>query len=184
MSKYKIHPLLEKRWSPRAFSDKPVTEEDVNKIFTGASWAASARNEQPWKYVYGLKGTPGFDRLWECLLPGNQPWTKNAAVLFVALQRHTFESNGKTNKKAMHDVGLANAQLLLQAVSVDIYGHLMAGYDAGKAKETLRLNEDMSPVCMGALGYLGDANDLEEPFKSREREPRTRKPLEEFVTKL
>lgn len=183
-TKYKIYPLLEKRWSPRAFSEKPVLENDVNVIFTGASWAASARNEQPWQYVYALKGTSGFDKLWNCLLPGNQPWAKNAAVLFVSLQRHAFESNGKPNKKAMHDVGLANAQLLLQAVSMDIYGHLMGGYDADKVKETLGLSDDVSPVCMGALGYLGDATDLDEPYKSREKAPRTRKTLDDFVTKL
>lgn len=183
-TKYTIHPLLEKRWSPRAFTTEPVKEEDVNEIFTGASWAASAMNEQPWQYVYALRDTPGFDTLWECLMPGNQPWTKNAAVLLVALQRNTYEKNGKPNKLAMHDVGMANAQLLLQATAKDIYGHLMAGFDAEKVKKELDLGEEVTPVCMGALGCLGDADDLEEPYKSRESAPRTRKPLEEFVTKL
>lgn len=184
LKKYEIHPLLEKRWSPRAFSAEPVAENIVNEIFTAASWAASAMNEQPWQYVYALRGTPGFYTLWECLLPGNQPWTKKAAVLFIALQRNKFESNGKQNKWATHDVGMANAQLLLQAVSKDVYGHLMAGFDADKVKTVLNLGEDISPVCMGALGYLGNADELNEPYKSRESAPRTRKMLEEFVTKL
>lgn len=184
MTKYEIHPLLEKRWSPRAFSAEPVIEEDINEIFTGASWAASANNEQPWQYVYAMRGTSGFEKLWECLATGNKPWTKQAAVLFVALQRNTFVKNGKTNRWAMHDVGMANAQLLLQATSKDIYGHLMAGFDAEKVESALDLNEDVTPVCMGALGYLGDADSLEEPFRSREKAPRTRKSLEEFVRKL
>lgn len=183
-TKYNIHPLLKKRWSPRAFSEKPVSEQDVNEIFTAASWAASAMNEQPWHYVYALRGTEGFGNLWECLKSGNQPWTKNAAVLFVALQRNTYTKNGNPNKWAMHDVGMANAQLLLQATSKNIYGHLMAGYYAEKVEKVLSLNNDVSPLCMGALGYLGNADDLEEPYKSRETAPRERKPIEEFVTKL
>ena len=183
-TKYNIHPLLEKRWSPRAFSPKPVTEEGVNEIFSGASWAPSAMNEQPWQYVYALRGTSGFDTLWDCLATGNQPWTKNAAVLFVALQRNTYEKNGRLNKLAMHDVGMANAQLLLQAGAKDIYGHLMGGFENDKVIEVLNLDENVSPVCMGALGYLGNADSLEEPYRSREKAPRTRKSLEEFVRRL
>ena len=184
MTKYQIHPLLEKRWSPRAFSTAPVPEEEVNEIFTAASWAASAMNEQPWRYVYALRGTEGFDSLWNCLADGNKPWTKQAAVLFVAIKVDTFLENGKPNNWAMHDVGMANAQLLLQATSKDIYGHLMAGFSSDKVKELLQLEENHTPVCMGALGYLGDADSLDEPYQSREKAPRTRKSLDEFVTKL
>ncbi|WP_297090452.1 nitroreductase family protein [uncultured Draconibacterium sp.] len=182
--KYTIHPLLEKRWSPRSFSAEPVSAEDVNKIFAGASWAASAMNEQPWQYVYALRGTPGFDTLWACLLPGNQPWAKKAAALFASLQRNTYEKNDKPNRFALHDVGMANAQLLLQAGAKGIYGHLMGGFDSEKLSTVLNLKENVSPVCMGALGYLGEPDDLEEPYRSRELAPRTRKALEEFVTKL
>jgi hypothetical protein len=32
-----------------------------------------------------------------------------------------------------------------------------------------------------ALGYLGEAEQLEEPFLSREKAARTRKPVSEFV---
>lgn len=183
-TKNNVHPLIQKRWSPRAFSEKLVSEEDLNTIFTGASWAASAMNEQPWQYVYAVRGTPGFHSLWECLLPGNKPWTKQAAVLFVAMQRHTFNSSGKQNKWATHDVGMANAQLLLQATSLNIFGHLMAGFDAEKLKTLLELGDNISPVCMGVLGYLGEPDQLEEPYKSREKAPRSRKALEEFVKKL
>ena len=184
MTKYKIHPLLEKRWSPRAFSPEPIAEEDVNEIFTAASWAASAMNEQPWQYVYAMRGTPGFDDLWDCLATGNKPWTKHAAVLFVAIKVDTFSDTGKPNKWAMHDVGMANAQLLLQATSKDIYGHLMAGFGSDQVKELLQLDDNLTPVCMGALGYLGEADELDEPYRSREKAPRTRKDLEEFVRKI
>ena len=52
-----IHPLLKKRWSPRAFADQEIPEEVLNELFEAARWAASSMNEQPWQYVYAQKGT-------------------------------------------------------------------------------------------------------------------------------
>jgi len=34
------------------------------------------------------------------------------------------------------------------------------------------------------LGYLTDAETLEEPFKTRELTPRTRNPISQFATKI
>lgn len=179
-----LHPLIRKRWSPRAFSEKKIEERELEVLFKAASWAASAINEQPWQYVYAVKGTSGFDVLWECLKPGNQPWTKAAPVIFLALYRNTFKKNGMPNPWAAHDLGMANAQLLLQAAAKDIYGHLMAGFDEQKLREKLQLGKDVTPVCVGVLGYMGNAEKLDEPYRTRETEGRARYGLNEFVHKV
>lgn len=179
-----IHPLIRKRWSALSFSDKMISEEEIEELFEAASWAASAYNEQPWQYVYARRGTEGFEQLWDCLTPGNQPWTKEAAILFVALKRNHFSQNGKVNLWATHDVGMANAQLLLQAAHRDIYGHLMAGYDTEKLAHLLKLGEDVSPVCMGALGFLGEVDQLEASYKNRELSRRSRHAVEKFVKSI
>lgn len=176
--------IIEKRWSPRAFSNNALEAKEVKQIFTAASWAASANNEQPWSYIYALNGTSGFENLWNCLSEGNKPWTKNVPLIFVALYRTTFKRNGKPNPWALHDLGMANSQLLLQAASHDIYGHLMAGFDADKTKQVLELDVDLVPACFGVLGYLGDPDSLEEPYKSREKAERTRIGISEFVKQL
>ncbi len=179
-----VHPLIKKRWSPRAFSEEKIPQELLDGIFEAASCAPSAMNEQPWKYVYAERGTPGFDKLWSCLMPGNQPWTKKAPVIFVAIYNKYYENNGRENTAAEHDLGMANANLLMQAVSQDIYGHLLGGFDAQKTAEVLNLDDEQVPFCMGVLGYLGDPEQLEEPYKSREQAERSRKELKEFVLKL
>ena len=179
-----IHPMIRGRWSPRAFSEQPITQKMMEELFEAARWAPSAFNEQPWQFVYALKGTEGFEKLWACLSSGNQPWVKNAAAITVAMIRKTYVRNGKLNHWASHDLGLANAQLLVQAMSRDLYGHLMAGFDASKVVEMLNLSEDVEPICMGAFGYLGKPESLEEPYHTRELATRTRKPTSEFVTKL
>ena len=181
---YNIHPLIQKRWSPRSFSDQEIAPEQLNELFEAARWAASANNEQPWQYVYAFRGTPAFEQLWNCLKPGNQPWTKDAAVLIVSIERKTFAKNGNANPWSTHDVGMANAQLMLQAADRDIYGHMMAGFDAAQTAALLQLSEEQKPVCMIALGYLGEAEALEEPYKTRELAPRSRHSITEFTREL
>lgn len=177
--------LIKNRWSPRSFANKAVSEEDLQTIFEAASWAFSANNEQPWEYVYAHKEDPeGFQKLQDCLLPGNKLWTKSAAVLGVSLIRRKM-SNGKENGTAKHDLGAANATMMLQATSMGIYGHMMAGFDHDKTFEALNLNrEEVDTVAFFAMGYLDSPEKLDEPFRSRELTPRTRKKVSEFTQRL
>ena len=58
-----IHEYFVKRWSPYAFSDRPVTAEDLRSLFEAARWSASSYNEQPcstsWRPGTILKGLNG-----------------------------------------------------------------------------------------------------------------------------
>ncbi len=170
------------RWSPRSFAERPLAETDVETILEAATWAFSASNEQPWRYVYGHRGTPLFDTLTGLLMPGNQVWAKNAAVLMVSLIQ-THNAAGKPNTWAMHDLGAANFALMLQANALGIYGHVMGGFDQLRTVTELELPEGIAPVAMIALGYLDPAEKLPEPFLTRELAPRTRKPVSEIVLK-
>lgn len=184
-TKHDVIDVIKNRWSARSFSDKAISENDLHTLFEAASWAFSANNAQPWEYIYAHKeDTEAFHKLHSCLMGGNQPWTKNAAVLMAVLA-HKKLDNGHENKAAKHDVGSANATLMLQATSMNIYGHVMGGFDANKAIDVLNVNTEVhEPVVFIALGYLDEAEKLEEPFKTRELTPRTRKPLVEIVKRL
>jgi nitroreductase len=183
-SAFPIMDVIKKRWSPRAFSGNPISEDEMNILFESARWAPSANNEQPWQYIYAHQGTDGFNKISECFMPGNKPWAINAGTLVIAVARKTFEANGNENLWAHHDLGLANAQLLLQATSLGIYAHVVAGFDKSKLIESLGLNETQDPVCIITLGYLADAETLEEPFKTRELTERSRKNISEFAHKI
>lgn len=184
-TKHNVIDVIKNRWSARSFSDKTISETDLHTMFEAASWAFSANNAQPWEYIYAHReDTEAFNKLHSCLMGGNQPWTKKAAVLMAVLAHKKLE-NGHENKAAKHDVGSANATLMLQATSMNIYGHVMGGFDANKAIEILDINTEVyEPIVFIALGYLDEAEKLEEPFKSRELTPRTRKPLVEIVKRL
>jgi nitroreductase len=181
-TKYPVNELIRKRWSARAFSNKSIDDPILFTLFEAAGWAASANNEQPWRYIYAKReDKEAFDKMVDCLMPGNEPWAKNAAVLILCIAKTTMGTENKPNLAAFHDAGLANATLLLQAVSEGIYGHMMGGYDRAKAKAKFNVPDGYETVLMLALGYLDTPEALEEPFKTREITPRSRKALDEFV---
>lgn len=180
-----VHSLIRKRWSPRAFSSQPVPELILNSLFEAAGWAASAFNEQPWEYLYAHHADEvAFQRLLSCLYEGNQSWARDAGVLVLSLAQKNLARNGRPNRHYMHDTGAANTNLLLQAADLDIYGHMMGGFDYEKTVQEFDLGEGLEPVCFITLGYLGDPEQLDEPMRGRELAPRSRKPLSDFTHKI
>jgi nitroreductase len=184
-TQYHVTDLIKNRFSPRAFSDKAITLDDVNTVLEAASWAPSAMNEQPWRYHVALKSNQtGFQKLVDLLVPGNTPWAKNASALVLCTTKLTYSQNQQPNGSTFHDTGMANQNLLLQALSMDIYAHVMGGFDKEKSKQVFNISNDYQPICIIALGYLGNAETLTTGFKERELAARTRKPLAEVVTYL
>ena len=181
-TQYPIHALLQKRWSPRAFSQKTVSTEALGSLFEAARWAASCYNEQPWRYIVARKeDAEEYDRLMSCLVEGNQAWAIQAPVLMLAVTKKTFTFNDKPNAHARHDLGLATAGMMLQAAALDLYMHAMGGILPERAVELYRVPDDFQVATGIALGYLGDPDSLAEPMKTTELEARVRKPLEEIV---
>lgn len=178
---YPVLDIIKNRWSARSFSDKAIYENEMNTIIEAGSWAFSAMNEQPWRFIVALKNTPLFEQLFSVLGGGNQPWCKNAAALVLTIGKKTYTSNGAINTAMLHDVGSANMLMTLQGNSMGIYSHVMGGFDAKKSTEIFNLDDDLVPVAMMAFGFLDDAEKLDEPYKTRELTGRTRKPIEELI---
>jgi len=179
-TEYPILPLLAGRWSPLAFSSRPVEQEKLERLFEAARWAPSCSNEQPWSFILAHNGTEGFDRMTDCLVDGNA-WAKSAPVLMLSVASMTFARNGKPNRHGMYDTGAAVASLLVQAESEGLMVHQMAGYDAEKARAVLQIPEHQELCAMIAIGYYGDPASLPEKSRLREDAPRQRKPQSEFV---
>ncbi len=181
ITKYPVLDIIKNRWSPRSFSTKEIDEASMQTILEAATWSFSSNNEQPWRFVVAHKGTDLFNSIYTTLFPGNQPWNKNTAAFILSLKKKNIGDTDKPNAIALHDVGAANMLLTLQANSIGIYTHLIGGFDKNKASEILKLDESFEPVVLIALGYPDAAEKLDEPFKSREIEPRKRIAVDELI---
>jgi nitroreductase len=178
---YPVHELIAKRWSPRAFADRPVEPEKLRSIFEAARWAASSGNEQPWRFILATKSNPDeYASLLSVLNPKNQTWAQSAPVLGLSVAMLEREG-GKPNRHAMHDTGAALAQLDLQAVALGLFVHPMAGFSIEKARELYHIPANAEPAAAFALGYLGDPAILPEDLRAREEAPTPRRPAGENV---
>lgn len=180
---FKILELIESRWSPVVFMDKPIDKEDVNKIFEAARWAPSSRNEQPWRYIYAHRGEKDFDKILETLMPGNQVWAKDAAVLIISLAEKFSSHNSQQMRHYMYDTGAANALMQIQALSSGIYSHTMGGFSIEKVKENFSFPDSVEPLTVIALGYLGNLDAASQDLKDRDLSKRDRLPIDKIILK-
>jgi nitroreductase len=99
------------------------------------------------------------------------------------MARTKFSLNGKPNRYAFHDTGMAVENLLLQALALDVYVHQMGGFSVEKVKEYFKLKDDIEPVAMMAVGYQGDSESLSTELMKRDEKRRPRKSVNEFTFK-
>jgi len=179
---YPIHELIKRRWSPRSFADKPVSNDNLLSLFEAARWAPSSRNEQPWVYIVATKDHPDeYQILLNLLFEGNRRWASGAPVLILAVTQNRFTHKHLPNPHARHDLGMSIFSLLIQAISLDLYAHPIGGFNRDMARENYSIPADYDPVTMLALGYLGAAVQLDSDLAERETAPRKRKPLGDFL---
>ena len=117
----------------------------------------------------------------ECLADGNRIWASNVPVLILSIAKPHSSYNNKPNVYAMHDTGMAVANLLVQATDMGLCVHQMGGYDREMAKRMLKIPDGYEPVAMIAVGYYGNIGDLPEDLQAREKAERKRLPLEMIV---
>ncbi len=179
---YPVHELISRRWSPTGFDDRVVSKPDLGALFEAARWAPSCFNEQPWNYLVATRQQPEeFSRLLSCLVPKNREWARFAPVLALGVVSLKFARNGKPNKHAMHDLGLASAQLTLEATARGLFVHQMAGILPERARELYGIPEDHEVMTALAIGYRASRESIDPRFAARDLAPRKRKHLKEFL---
>ncbi|PRP99638.1 nitroreductase family protein [Enhygromyxa salina] len=177
-----VHELIRRRWSPLAFSSQPVADRDLRSVLEAARWGPSCFNEQPWRYIVARREQEAeFARMLSCLVEKNQRWAQAAPVLMLSVARLAFAANDRPNRHALHDVGLATAQLSLQAAALGLGVHQMAGFSPDRARELYAIPDSFEPVAAIALGYPGAPDQLPEDLRARDRGARIRHPQAEFV---
>ena len=181
---YPVNELMRRRWSPRAFEEgRPVEREKVLTLLEAARWAPSCFNDEPRRFlVFDSSNSDALARARACLDSGNA-WALKAPVLMLSVSRETFEKNGKPNRWAQHDTGLATENLLLEAVELGLAAHPMAGYDADRARSEFGIPEGFTPIAMIAIGYPYRASlqDLDEKLRSKELASRGRRSIGEIA---
>ncbi len=177
---------IEKRWSPIAFSEKPVSGEMILLLFEAARRAPSARNEQPWNYYYVHRNDEKlFSEVLEMLTGNNPLWAKEAQVLIISVVKKNYDYQNRPNGNAFHDIGAANVSLAIQAAEMGLQVHQMGGFVKEKVSQYLKLDtKNFEPVTIIAVGFPDEDRPYTDRMEKRKIESDTRKPVQDFVFKL
>ncbi|MFZ4726680.1 MAG: nitroreductase family protein, partial [Paludibacter sp.] len=136
--------LVQNRQSDRAYLDKPVEKEKIDRILEAARLAPSACNAQPWKFVVVTdteKRMQIADATASKLLSMNH-FTKQAPVQLVLIEENanfTSSVGGMlTNKHYPHiDLGIVASHICLAAADEGLGSCMIGWCDEKKVRKVL-----------------------------------------------
>ena len=184
MEKDIILEVIKERWSPYSFSSAQIEEYKIDAMLTAAGKAPSSNNEQPWLFIYTTRqNSEKFKDFLGFLTEKNRVWAQHVYALIITIARMNFSYNSKPNRHAFHDTGMAVANLLIQATAMNIYVHPMGGFSMDRIRGYFNLKDDLEPVVVMAVGFLGDGSSLPDDLIKKDKERRSRKALTEYSFK-
>lgn len=152
--------LCKERKSIRAYSDRPVKEEDINYILECMRLAPSAVNYQPWRFMI-VRGSDCL-KLQQCY---TNSWFKSVGNCIIACCDHTKTWKRRYDGKDHGDVdlGIVTAYFLLAIVERGLASCCVCNFDAILCKRLFCLGEGIEPVCFLPLGYQDDTIEPRDP---------------------
>lgn len=175
-----LNSVFTDRWSPRSFTNEPVSDEHLDAVFEAARWTPSWMNNQPWLFVYETDG-PNRQAILDTFMEFNRGWASAAPVVGLVLARTELE--GFMGRTRDFDTGAAMMALTLQATMLGLSMHLLGGVEVDAAHTLTGADpEDTIVLCGFVIGHQGDISALPEGLQEKEK-PSPRKPVSEFAFK-
>lgn len=154
-----IEPMFTDRWSSKAFTDKKLTDDQIESLFEAAHWAPSANNRQPWLFVYATEG-PDREKFNSLLSEGNARYVPNAAMMVLIFAR-VQDDEGNRIRTAHFDTGAAWMSFALQANRMGLNTRALGGIDLDAAYDVAGVPRgQFETVCGIAVGYRGTDDDI------------------------
>src|SRR4051794_16979309 len=157
------------RRNVRAFEDRPLPGEALDRILEAGRRAPSSRNWQPWDFVV----VTDRDQLGELAKVWRGAGHVADSAATIGLVTEDFADRGERDR-AQYDLGQATMAMLVTAADLGIGGGHAAVADQDKAREVLGLPGDRVLAYLVDLGYPADR-----PLRPIEKPDR--RPFEEVV---
>jgi nitroreductase len=162
--------LARARYSCRGYRDDPVEEEKLATVLEAARMAPTASNRQ----AFRLYVIPTAGRQEELRAIYGRDWFARAPLV-IGIAGHPAKSWVRKDGRNYVDVDCAIVMdhLILQAADLGLGTCWIAAFDPPAARRLLDLPPDWEPIAFTPLGYPDDAG-----------RPKSRKPLDELVTRI
>jgi nitroreductase len=145
----------------RKFAERPLDDEDLNRILDAGRRAASSKNTQRWTFVV----VRDRERLKRLAKVG--PWAGHlaGAAAGIALVTPTGE-DGDDPPSVMFDLGQAAAQMMVAAWALGVGTCPVTAYEPERAAEILGLPKGQRCRYLISAGYPANPDDLTRAPKS------------------
>jgi nitroreductase len=138
-----IHKIIKSRRSIRNFTDKKVTDEDLDTILEAARWAPSAVNRQPWHFVV-VKDKILREKI------GSGPFAKHVREAPVTI---VICADIKKSRWAVIDCSLAAQNIMLQAHALGLGTCFVGSFSEKNVKKVLSIPDSYKIIGLFPLGY-------------------------------
>ncbi|HUT31614.1 MAG TPA: nitroreductase family protein [Sedimentisphaerales bacterium] len=161
-----VNEAIRKRYSCRAYQDRPAEKDKLDAIFEAARLAPSAKNLQDWRFVVVTKQETRR-KLAEAA--NNQSFLESASAIIVACSNndHVMRCGQPIGPI---DVAIALEHIALQATELGLATCWVGSFSPEKVRAVLDIPGDVAVIELMAVGYPAD-----------EQKKPTRLPLEEIV---
>lgn len=162
---------IKNRRSVRAFSNQPVSDEEVEKLIDAARWAPSAGNIQPWEFIV-IRDPKIKHGLCEAAL--DQTFIEEAPVVIVVCANPQRSGQGYgsrgINLYCIQDTAAATQNILLAAHAMGLATCWVGAFHEDEAKEVLNVPDGVRPIAIIPVGHAAETPKT-----------RMRRPLNEIV---
>jgi nitroreductase len=145
---------IKERRSIRAFKQRDVPVETVEKLIDAARHAPSAGNIQPWKFVI-VRNLGVKKKLARAAF--NQTSVEEAPVVIVVCANEKRSSMGYgsrgENLYCIQDTAAATQNILLTAYSLGLGACWVGAFNEDEAKRALNAPEGIRPMAIVPVGY-------------------------------
>lgn len=149
----KLLELVQNRYSCRAYTEEPVSQEQLDYIMECVRMAPSAVNKQPWRFRI-IRSEEGLAKIRQCY---ERSWFNSAPTYVIASILHDEEwvrSDGKQHGNI--DIAIAVEHLCLAAAEQGLGSCWVCNFDAAKCSGLFTLADNEEPAVIIPIGHPAD----------------------------
>ena len=152
---------IQNRYSCRAYQDRPIEQDKLDRIIEAARLAPSARNMQESRLVFVRDAKL---RQQMQVAANNQPFVSQAAVVIAACAENDYVMRCG-QKCGPIDVAIALEHIALQAVAEGLGTCWIGSFFPEQVRQVLGIPENVAVIELMTLGYPADK------ARDKKREP-------------
>jgi len=157
--------LAQERYSVRSFTEKAVTQEDLDKILKAGQAAPTACNLQPQRILV-INSEDAIAKLKTCTkCHFNAP----TALLVCYNKEVSWKRRYDGADSGAIDASIVTTHMMLEAASVGVGSTWVMVFDPEAMREKFAIPEELEPVALLVMGYPAeDAAPIAMHFESKE----------------